>query len=144
MGSDPTTEKGCSCIHEAARTIRGGRYLTAFTAAGVSVGSGIPAFRGPGGLWDRYDPRTLEIEYFLRHPERAWPVIREIFYDNFGKARPNKAHEMLAAWEAAGTLQVLITQNIDNLHHIAGSERLFWQNHRKTCSRYTRGRLQPP
>jgi NAD-dependent deacetylase len=100
---------------EAASLIRSARYLTAFTGAGISVESGIPPFRGAGGLWDRYDPRTLEIEYFLRHPALAWPVIKEIFYDNFGRAKPNKAHEVLAAWEARGLLKVLITQNIDSV-----------------------------
>ena len=57
----------------------------------------------------------LELDYFLAHPEKAWPVIREIFYDHFGKARPNRAHEVLAAWEARGLLKTLITQNIDSL-----------------------------
>jgi hypothetical protein len=109
-------------VTEAARLIRYARYLTTFTGAGISVESGIPPFRGAGGLWDRYDPRTLEIEFFLRHPEQAWPVIREIFYDNFGKAKPNRAHEVLAAWEKdgwprgggstdRGLLKCLITQN---------------------------------
>src|SRR5208282_6079987 len=86
-------------VRSAASLLRSARYLTAFTGAGISVESGIPPFRGAGGLWDRYDPRTLEIEFFLRHPEQAWPVIREIFYDNFGRARPNRAHEVLSAWE---------------------------------------------
>ncbi len=142
MGTEPASGIA-SRIIEAAALIRGAAYLTAFTGAGISVESGIPPFRGPGGLWGKYDPRTLEIEFFLRHPEQAWPVIREIFYDNFGKARPNRAHEVLAAWErdgwprgaaassgggpsgaasaARGFLKVLITQNIDNLHYMAGS-----------------------
>jgi NAD-dependent deacetylase len=107
-------------IHAAASLIRSARYLTAFTGAGISVESGIPPFRGPGGLWGKYDPRTLELDYFLADPARAWPVIREIFYDNFGKAKPNRAHEVLAAWEARGFLKCLITQNIDNLHSEAG------------------------
>jgi len=63
----------------------------------------------------------LELDYFLAHPENAWPVIREIFYDHFGAARPNRAHEVLAAWEARGLLKVLITQNIDILYFNAGS-----------------------
>lgn len=119
-------------ICDAAALIRSARYLTAFTGAGISVESGIPPFRGPGGLWSRYDPRMLELDYFRAHPDRAWPVIREIFYDNFGKAKPNTAHLALARLEAAGgadgrgRLKCLITQNIDNLHHIAGCERLFW------------------
>jgi len=113
-----------SRITAAASLIRSARHLTAFTGAGISVESGIPPFRGPGGLWGKYDPRTLEIEYFLRQPEQAWPVIREIFYDNFGRAKPNKAHEVLAAWEARGLLKMLITQNIDNLHYTAGSRNI--------------------
>ena len=108
-------------IRKAADLVRGARYLTAFTGAGISVESGIPPFRGEGGLWSRYDPRMLELDYFLAHPERSWPILREIFYDHFGKARPNTAHEVLASWEARGLLKVLVTQNIDRLHHDAGS-----------------------
>jgi NAD-dependent deacetylase len=118
-----TTHDTTARIHEAAALIRSSAYLTAFTGAGISVESGIPPFRGPGGLWGKYDPRTLELDYFLADPARAWPVIREIFYDNFGKAKPNKAHEVLATWEARGAsldgrggrLKVLITQNIDSV-----------------------------
>jgi hypothetical protein len=53
-----------AAIHEAVRLIRGARYLTAFTGAGISVESGIPPFRGEGGLWNHYDPRMLELDYF--------------------------------------------------------------------------------
>jgi NAD-dependent deacetylase len=107
-------------VRAAASLIRSARHLTAFTGAGVSVESGIPPFRGEGGLWSKYDPRMLELDYFLAHPERSWPILREIFYDYFGRARPNRAHEVLAAWEARGLLKCLITQNIDNLHREAG------------------------
>ncbi len=113
-----------TAVRSAASLIRGARYLTAFTGAGISVESGIPPFRGPGGLWGKYDPRTLELSYFLGNPAAAWPTIREIFYDNFGKAKPNKAHEVLARLEAAGMLKTLVTQNIDNLHGIAGSRNI--------------------
>ena len=106
-------------IREAAAPIRSARSLTAFTGAGISVESGIPPFRGDGGLWSRYDPRMLELDYFLAHPEKSWPILREIFYDHFGRARTNQAHLALARLEAAGTLKVLITQNIDNLHSAA-------------------------
>jgi NAD-dependent deacetylase len=63
----------------------------------------------------------LELDYFLAHPESCWPVIREIFYDHFGQAKPNRAHEVLAAWEARGLLKVLITQNIEDLRSVAGN-----------------------
>ncbi len=118
--SEPFTNAH-EAVREAAALIRSAHYLTAFTGAGISVESGIPPFRGEGGLWNKYDPRLLELDYFLRHPEVSWPILREIFYEHFGKARPNRAHEVLAAWEARGLLKVLITQNIDNLHFEAGS-----------------------
>ncbi|MCX7038624.1 MAG: RNA polymerase subunit sigma [Spirochaetes bacterium] len=110
-----------AAIRDAAALIRSARYLTAFTGAGISVESGIPPFRGEGGLWSKHDPRMLELDYFLAHPEKAWLVIREIFYDHFGTAKPNRAHEVLAAWETRGLLKTHITQNIDNLHYLAGS-----------------------
>ncbi len=113
-----------SALTDAAALIRSAKHLTAFTGAGISVESGIPPFRGPGGLWGKYDPRTLELDFFLAHPDIAWPVIREIFYEHFGKARPNRAHEVLASLEAAGRLKCLITQNIDNLHWLAGSRNI--------------------
>ena len=111
-------------IKAAAALIRSARFLTAFTGAGISVESGIPPFRGPGGLWGKYDPHTLELDYFRAHPDTAWPVIREIFCDNFGRAKPNRAHEVLAAGEGEayprgdgtvdrGHLKTLITQSID-------------------------------
>jgi NAD-dependent deacetylase len=108
--------------------IRDGRRIAAFTGAGISVESGIPPFRGPDGLWSRYDPRMLEIGYFLEHPGRCWAVIREIFYRSFASAGPNAAHYALAAMEKAGLLRCVITQNIDNLHHRAGS-RIVWEFH---------------
>jgi NAD-dependent deacetylase len=75
-----------SKIHETTRLIRSARYRADFTGAGISVESGIPPFRGEGGLWSCYDPRMLELGYFRCHPARAWPVIREIFYDHFAAA----------------------------------------------------------
>jgi NAD-dependent deacetylase len=123
MGMEPA-ENIASPVAEAVALIRSARCLTAFTGAGISVESGIPPFRGPGGLWGKYDPRTLELDFFLSHPQEAWPVIREIFYDNFGRARPNRAHVVLADWETRGMLRALVTQNIDNLHHAAGSRNI--------------------
>ena len=106
----------------AARWIAESRKAAAFTGAGISVESGIPTFRGPEGLWSRYDPQVLDLGYFYEHPRESWEVIREIFYDYMGaKARPNAAHKLLAELERRGKLQGVITQNIDNLHQEAGS-----------------------
>lgn len=94
----------------------------AFTGAGISVESGIPPFRGPGGLWNHYDPAFIELGFFLRHSASAWGMIKEIFYDNFGKAKPNPAHKGLAWLEQERLISGIITQNIDHLHQDAGSQ----------------------
>ena len=114
-----------TAIHTAAERIRSAKHVTAFTGAGISVESGIPPFRGAGGLWNRYDPRSLDIEYFIAMPEESWRVIREIFYDLFLGARPNGAHFALARMEQSSMLQAIITQNIDSLHQAAGSETVY-------------------
>jgi len=112
-------------IREAADILKRSRFTTAFTGAGISVESGIPPFRGEGGLWSKYDPKMLDIQYFLDDPVGSWAVIKEIFYDFFGGAKPNKAHLALARMEQAGLLGRIITQNIDNLHQESGSRMIF-------------------
>jgi NAD-dependent deacetylase len=111
------------------------RHLTAFTGAGISVESGVPPFRGEGGLWERYDPRMLELSYFRSHPRECWVVLRELFYAHLQQAQPNEAHRVLARWEARGLLKAVITQNIDNLHSLAGSRRVIeFHGHTRTLS----------
>ena len=134
-GSSPAMPPGAhvgpkqeSSYREAAGLIKGACRTTAFTGAGISVESGIPPFRGPDGLWSRYDPQVLDIGFFHSYPGRAWMAIREIFYSSFLAAKPNAAHYALAAMEAAGRLHGVITQNIDNLHYQAGS-RMIWEFH---------------
>lgn len=101
--------------------LSGAKYAIAFTGAGISVESGIPSFRGADGLWSKYDPKILELDYFLSNPGKSWPVIKEIFYDHFTGAVPNAAHRLLAYLENKGILKCVITQNIDSLHQRAGS-----------------------
>lgn len=108
-------------IREAASIIKDARHVTAFTGAGISVESGIPPFRGENGIWNKYDPMILDIHYFMEHPTESWKVIKEIFYDFFGKAEANRAHIVLAEMEKSGLLREVITQNIDNLHQKAGN-----------------------
>lgn len=107
---------------QAAELIQKATHVVAFSGAGISVESGIPPFRGENGLWAQYDPKFLDIDYFQLQPEKAWPLIKEIFYDYFGQANPNEAHQTLAKMESAGILDTVITQNIDNLHQLAGSK----------------------
>ncbi|HMA62941.1 MAG TPA: NAD-dependent deacylase [bacterium] len=112
-------------IEKAAEIIQNAEHVTAFTGAGISVESGIPPFRGPNGLWNKYNPRILDISYFRTNPEDSWHLIKEIFYDFFGQAKPNPAHIGLAEMEDQGYIDAVITQNIDNLHQEAGSSKVY-------------------
>lgn len=112
-------------IRQAARLLGSATYAVALTGAGLSTASGIPDFRSPmSGLWQQIDPLlTASIWSFHEEPERFYrwfmPVARKI-----RSARPNVAHAALADLEGAGRLQLLITQNVDNLHQLAGSARV--------------------
>jgi NAD-dependent deacetylase len=117
-----------SLLIKAARAIEEAGHSFAFTGAGISIESGIPPFRGEGGLWSKYDPIVLDLNYFKENPAESWAVIKEIFYDFFGKAKPNSAHLALAKMENAGMLNSVVTQNIDNLHQVAGSKTV-WEFH---------------
>jgi NAD-dependent deacetylase len=105
--------------------IRYSAHTVAFTGSGISVESGIPPFRGKDGLWGKYDPVFLDIDYFHQHPEKSWPLIKNLFCDYYGNVKPNTAHRALAMLEKTGLLQAVITQNIDNLHQEAGSKTVF-------------------
>lgn len=125
-------------FQQAAELLGKSRFTTAFTGAGISVESGIPPFRGPEGLWSRYDPAVLDIAYFHQNPLESWKVIKEIFYDFFRKANPNAAHLALAKMEEKGLLESIITQNIDNLHQQAGSLKVYefhGNSHNLVCTK---------
>lgn len=104
-----------------AELIKDSKYTVAFTGAGISVESGVPPFRGENGIWNKYDPKTLELDFFHSHAEESWKVIKELFYEFFANAKANKAHIALAKLEKAGFVKSVVTQNIDNLHQQAGS-----------------------
>lgn len=129
-------------LKEAAQILLSSNYTTAFTGAGISVESGIPPFRGEKGLWNKYDPKTLELSYFHAYPLDSWKVIVEIFYEFFGKSKPNAAHKFLGELENEDLLQAVITQNIDNLHQEAGNTNVieFHGNAKQlvctSCSKY--------
>jgi NAD-dependent deacetylase len=91
------------------------------TGAGVSTESGIPDFRSPSGVWARYDPMEYAtIEAFRRDPIKVWDFYARRL-EVLATARPNAAHEALAALERAGYVRAVVTQNVDRLHEIAGS-----------------------
>jgi NAD-dependent deacetylase len=96
------------------------RRPVVFSGAGVSTESGIPDFRGPGGLWERYDPEDFTIERFLKSPEsrrNVWHALEALLRE----AQPNPAHCAIAELERLGRLDCVITQNVDGLHQQAGN-----------------------
>lgn len=114
-----------SLISNASEKILNAQHAVVFTGAGISVESGVPPFRGEDGIWSQYDPRTLELDFFLSKPLESWSVIRALFYHFFGNAKANAAHHVLARLEAKGLIKSIITQNIDNLHQQAGSKEVY-------------------
>ena len=110
-------------IKYAAELVRKAKNVVVLTGAGISTPSGIPDFRSEGtGLWSRDEPMEVaSLNTFRTDPERffVWfrPLANQIF-----NAEPNPAHVALAKLEKAGRVHCIITQNIDTLHHKAGSK----------------------
>ena len=98
--------------------------MAVLTGSGVSAASGIPTFRGAGGLWRRYRAEDLATpQAYARDPELVW----EWYKMRFGivaAAAPNEAHRLLAELEAKTSNLTLVTQNVDGLHERAGSKRV--------------------
>lgn len=124
----PTTDHSLSDFERVAHWLRAARSAIAFTGAGISTESGIPDFRSPGGVWARYQP--VYYEEFMASAEARheyWRQKSEAHRD-FADALPNLGHQALARWESQGRLRGVITQNIDELHQLAGSQQV-WELH---------------
>jgi NAD-dependent deacetylase len=108
-------------IERLAELIIKAKKIVVFTGAGVSTESGIPDFRGPGGIWSRYDPEDFTIQRFtssLAARKTVWKMSAESGL--LSEAQPNPAHYAIAELYQLGKLDCVITQNIDNLHQKAG------------------------
>ena len=123
--------------------------VVVLTGAGVSAESGVPTFRGAGGLWRNFQPQELATpEAFRRDPALVWE-----WYDwrrgLIVSCAPNAAHETLAKMEAALPGFALITQNVDGLHQAAGSRNVLelhgniWRARCTSCERTTEDRRAP-
>lgn len=133
-------------LSRVAEMIGRGRSGVAFTGAGISVESGIPHFRGEGGLWTQFDPyKVASIEQFRKDPAEYW---RYSLNHRRTGAEPNPAHRALVDLERAGHLRGVVTQNTDGLHQKAGSREvveLHGSSHEVECldceTRYPRDRI---
>lgn len=134
-------------VARAAAAVAAAKRVICLSGAGISVPSGIPDFRSPGGLWTRMDPMEYgTIEALHGDPAKVWSLFREIEAVSRG-ARPNPAHDALARLEASGVVHRIITQNIDGLHQAAGSERvteLHGNGRRTRCMRCSRTAERTP
>src|SRR5512147_722894 len=111
-------------LQETVKIVMRAKKTVAFTGAGISVESGIPDFRGPSGLWEKFDPMEYAtIEAFQANPKKVWIMLKEMAL-LLERSRPNPAHRALAYLEETGRLSAVITQNIDALHQEAGSRRV--------------------
>ncbi len=108
-----------------AELLREAERAVVLTGAGISVPSGIPDFRTPGtGLWENVDPlEVAHIDAWRRDPDRFWRFYGQRFASLVDK-RPNDAHRALVELERRGLVRGVITQNVDRLHRVAGTERL--------------------
>jgi NAD-dependent deacetylase len=110
-------------IKQIAEWIIDSKRVVVFVGAGLSTESGIPDFRSPGGVWDKYDPEDFYFQNFIskeRAREKYWDMATEM-YDSMKDAQPNTGHFAIAEMERLGKLDCLITQNIDGLHFKAGN-----------------------
>ena len=111
-------------IDQVRTRIRGARRIAVLTGAGVSAESGVPTFRGDGGLWKNHNAMELATpEAFARNPALVWEFYnwrRELI----ARVQPNSAHHALARLERQNPGVTLITQNVDGLHRRAGSSRM--------------------
>jgi NAD-dependent deacetylase len=109
---------------ELTEKLRSSNVVSVLTGAGVSAESGVPTFRDPGGIWEKFRPEQLaNFEAFMSDPDFVWSWYqhrREIMRD----VKPNAGHYALAEMENVFDEFNLVTQNIDNLHYRAGSRRV--------------------
>ena len=131
-------------IQELQKIISESDNIVFFGGAGVSTESGIPDFRSVDGLYHQqweYPPETiLSHTFFIRKTEEFYRFYREKMLCD--TAKPNAAHLKLAELEQAGKLKAVITQNIDNLHQLAGSKNVLelhgsvWRNYCINCRKF--------
>jgi NAD-dependent deacetylase len=110
-------------IEQVADMVVGAKKVVVFTGAGFSTESNIPDFRGPQGVWSKFDPNELNLPNFLRSEEireKYWQV-HKLFWEAVKDAHPNKGHYAVTELHEMDKLDCVITQNTDGLHQKSGT-----------------------
>jgi len=108
-----------------AKLLKNSGHAVVLTGAGISTESGIPDYRGPQGLWRKYDPiKYVSRSTFETDPKTFWEFNLPMWMQ-YKAAKPNKAHFLVAELERLGFVKAVITQNIDGLHKRAGSKNVY-------------------
>ncbi|MBN1351972.1 NAD-dependent deacylase [candidate division KSB1 bacterium] len=120
--------------------VKSAKQIAVLTGAGISAESGVPTFRGENGLWRKYRPEELaNFDAFINNPKLVWEWYcyrRELI----SRVKPNPGHYALVEMESIFPQFTLITQNVDNLHQLAGSRNLLelhgniWRSRCVDCS----------
>lgn len=131
-------------IQRLKQIVKDGQRIVFFGGAGVSTESGIPDFRSVDGLYSQqfdYPPETiLSHSFFMKHTKEFFDFYRKKMICR--EAKPNAAHLKLAQWEREGKLTAVITQNIDNLHQMAGAKNVLelhgsvYRNYCMKCGKF--------
>ena len=124
-------------------------HVVFFTGAGMSAASGVPTYRGSGGIWKQYDYQRYACQpAFERDPEGVWE-FHNYRRELVGACEPNDGHRRLAAFEAEHPSLSILTQNIDGLHQLAGSRSVhevhgsLWRVRCDPCGVVRAGRESP-
>src|SRR6476659_11376853 len=111
-------------IDHARELIASSTRVLVLTGAGITTESGIPDFRGPQGVWTKNPAaeKTATLQYYVSDPE-----VRKLAWQNrlrseMWSAEPNDGHRAVAELARVANVHTLVTQNIDGLHHVAGSD----------------------
>ena len=117
-------ERTDDLLRQVAAWVRASSNAVIFTGAGISTESGIPDFRSPTGIWAKYQP--VYYQQFMENADARYQYWRQKAegHAEFADARPNAGHRVIAEWETTGRIRGVVTQNIDGLHQLAGSQQV--------------------
>jgi NAD-dependent deacetylase len=120
VSSDPTSAEPVAVL---SGLIAGAERILIFTGAGISTASGIPDYRGPQGVWKTRRP--VYYQEFMESPEHRVAYWQQKMEDaaTWGAAGPNEVHRAIVRLEEAGRIEMVVTQNVDGLHALAGTSR---------------------